>query len=263
MFNFLDETSSERINLNENIFNSIYQRALDPLDFNNHKDDYNYENHFDEFFHNDSIMLKTNSNVNITINKKLSGRKRKREIKEGGKTHNKFAHDNIIRKINVGFLNFLIKFINAILNKLNINGKFEEINGTFKKKIKIKEIEEWKKYTVKKLLTLDINKKFHDQKKNYELFKTIFENDNYNNKILDNLKSKKYIEIFKEHYYINEKFINYDGLELELPMTFGDFLEKKAEKNSLYKQKINEVIKKYFIPSIPNIFVCEKMEKII
>ena len=122
-----------------------------------------------------------------------------------------------------------------------------------------------------KLLTLDINKKFQDQKKNYELFKTIFENDNYNNKIfenesynnqiLDNLKSKKYIEIFKEHYYINEKFINYDGLELELPMTFGDFLEKKAEKNSLYKQKINEVIKKYFIPPIKNIFICKKMEK--
>ena len=45
MFNFLDETSPERINLNENIFNSIYQRALDPLNFNNPEDDYNYENH--------------------------------------------------------------------------------------------------------------------------------------------------------------------------------------------------------------------------
>ena len=260
MFNpFLDNTSSE--SLNESILGFIYKRSLEPIDFNNYEDDFDFENHFDKLYQNFSTMENYNSNVNIIINKKLSGRKRKREIKEGEKIHNKFTHDNIIIKINVDFLNFFIMFINAILNKLKINGKFEEINGEFKKTIRIKKIEKWKKYTVKDLLILDINKKFNNKKKNDELFNKIFENESYNNQILDNLKSKKYIEIFKEHYYINEKFINYEGLDLELASTFDDFLKKKAKENILYKQKINEVIEKYFIPPIKNIFICKKMEK--
>ena len=72
--------------------------------------------------------------------KKLSGRKRKNSFDVKGKFHTKNQNDNILRKINVHFLNFIIDFMNEILNKCyinskNINDKFYEINGKYKKKI--------------------------------------------------------------------------------------------------------------------------------
>lgn len=67
--------------------------------------------------------------------KKLSGRKRKNPSENKRKIHNKYDNDNILRKLNIYFLNFLIGFINKVLLKCNINGKFYDINGDFKKKL--------------------------------------------------------------------------------------------------------------------------------
>ena len=73
--------------------------------------------------------------------KKLSGKKRKNSFDVKGKFHTKNQNDNILRKINVHFLNFIIDFMNEVLNKCNninsknINDKFYEINGKYKKKL--------------------------------------------------------------------------------------------------------------------------------
>lgn len=262
MFNFLDSPSLETIN--ESISSSINIRPFEPLNLNDEDGNFYTENRINEFYQNISTMTKTNLNINKIINKKPSGRKRKRELIDGEKTHNKLDNDNILRKLNIGFLNFLIDFINTILKKLGIkNDKFEHINGEFKKQITIKTIEKWKEKTVKEFLILDINKKFKDQKINEKLFNKIFENKTNIIPILENIKSKTYIEIFNKIYYKNEKNIFYEGLELELPSTFGDFLKEKAEENCVYKQKIIELIKKHLIPNNPNIFKCEKIENSI
>ena len=82
----------------------------------------------------DKNILKNEENYS---QKKLSGRKRKNSNKDKGKFHNKSQNDNILRKINVHFLNFIIDFINELLNKCNlksknIDDKFYEINGKYK-----------------------------------------------------------------------------------------------------------------------------------
>ena len=47
-----------------------------------------------------------------------SGRKRKRQLKDGEKIHDKFAADNILRKIHVHFMSFILSVVNELLNHL-------------------------------------------------------------------------------------------------------------------------------------------------
>jgi len=189
-----------------------------------------------------------NNNYNCS-QKKLSGRKRKNLLDNKVKFHNKSQNDNILRKINVHFLNFIIDFINEVLCKCNlktknINDKFYEINGKYKKIINKTNFNSISNQTISQILTLENNNKYINKNQNRELFNKI---KNNNNEILNKILSKKYIDIFKEVFYINKKDIIYEGLELNLPKTFDDFLlNVKANEDNLYKIRIEQVIKKYY-----------------
>lgn len=69
-----------------------------------------------------------------------------------------------------------------------------------------------------------------------------------NNTNLNNILSKTYIQIFIEVFYRNEKEIIYEGLKLNLPIKFDDFLKKVAKEDYYYRQRIRSVIKKNFFP---------------
>ena len=189
--------------------------------------------------------------------KKLSGRKRKSSFDNKGKFHNKSQNDNILRKINGHFLNFLIDFMNQVLSKCNIitenkkKNHFCGVNGDFKKIINKTNFDSICNQSISQILTLENNYKFKNKNKNRELLNKIKDN---NNEILNKILSKKYIDIFKEVFYINKKVIIYEGLQLNLPKTFDDFLVKvKANEDSSYKMRIEEVIKKNFFPQKFNV----------
>ena len=248
--NFLEENDVE-LDITRDPF-----ELLEPdnyLKFDNMNFIFNNENSF-EFRKDETQEKEKEKNVlqNNTINypqKKLSGRKRKNQIDNKGKIHNKTQNDNILRKINVHFLNFIIDFINEVLCKCNlktknINDKFYEINGKYKKIINKTNFNSISNQTISQILTLENNNKYINKNQNRELFNKI---KNNNNEILNKTLSKKYIDIFKEVFYINKKDIIYEGLELNLPKTFDDFLlNVKANEDNLYKIRIEQVIKKYY-----------------
>jgi len=248
--NFLEENDVE-LDITRDPF-----ELLEPdnyLKFDNMNFIFNNENSF-EFRKDETQEKEKEKNVlqNNTINypqKKLSGRKRKNQIDNKGKIHNKTQNDNILRKINVHFLNFIIDFINEVLCKCNlktknINDKFYEINGKYKKIINKTNFNSISNQTISQILTLENNNKYINKNQNRELFNKI---KNNNNEILNKILSKKYIDIFKEVFYINKKDIIYEGLELNLPKTFDDFLlNVKANEDNLYKIRIEQVIKKYY-----------------
>ena len=248
--NFLEENDVE-LDITRDPFD-----LLEPdnyLKFDNMNFIFNNENSF-EFRKDETQEKEKEKNVlqNNTINypqKKLSGRKRKNQIDNKGKIHNKTQNDNILRKINVHFLNFIIDFINEVLCKCNlktknINDKFYEINGKYKKIINKTNFNSISNQTISQILTLENNNKYINKNQNRELFNKI---KNNNNEILNKILSKKYIDIFKEVFYINKKDIIYEGLELNLPKTFDDFLlNVKANEDNLYKIRIEQVIKKYY-----------------
>ena len=196
-----------------------------------------------------------NNNYNCS-QKKLSGRKRKNLLDNKVKFHNKSQNDNILRKINVHFLNFIIDFINEVLCKChiktkNINDKFYEVNGQYKKIINKTNFNFISNQTISQILSLENNNKYINKHQNRELLDKIKDN---NNEILNKILSKGYIDIFKEVFILNKKEIFYEGLELNLPKTFNDFLVNiKANNDTLYKMRIEEVIKKYYFPQKFNV----------
>ena len=173
---------------------------------------------------NNPANISENENIFVEINKyqdfsqssnikdsasPFSGRKRKNKIKEGEKKHDKYSNDNILRKLNIHFLNFLIVFINEVLHNCNIDKKFNNINYEDKRKISKKDFYKIKNETIRSLLNLQNDKKFNNYNRNKQLYDIIFKNSD--NKVLNRILNKRYIDIFKEIYYNNKKNLFYEG----------------------------------------------------
>ena len=169
------------------------------------------------------------------------------------KTHTKYSEDNILRKLNTYFLNFIINFINVIISeKKNIDIKFKKINHQYKKRINKKNFSGYKNKTIGELLNLDNDKKF----KNFEINRNLYGKINaINDSTLNNILSKRYIDIFKEVFYENEKNFNHEGKNLIIPNNFLDFLNKE---NDTYKNKVKKVIEKYYFPKT-KLFIVQKI----
>ena len=195
----------------------------------------------------------------ISIKKEIkAGRKRKREIDDenNGKTHTKDAYDNINRKIQVHFINFLIDSINEILENNGIKKKFLDIDYNIKKNVKNVNVENLKTKEIGQILCEDISTKNKNQ---YKIDKTI--NKNLYSEIIKKdairkILSEKYINIFNNIYYKNKRDLNDYGLNIKLSnkvKTYQDLLDKN-NKNSEYIEKINIFVKEYYLPK----FVIQK-----
>ena len=194
-------------------------------------------------------MNNTNDNANIRNDTKNMLRKKRKK-----NNHNKFSSDNIIIKLNRYIMNFIIILINEILNKLEKNigeiDDFRYINGKEKKNINQCNISTIKDYTIKHILHFDNSLKYKDKNHNRELINKIL---NIDNSSLQKILNMKYIDIFKNYYYINKKDIIIEDLKISLPETFDDFLKKiKAKEDLRYQDKINKLIKKNLLDSNDN-----------
>lgn len=198
---------------------------------------------------NSNLMNNTNDNANIRNDTKNMLRKKRKK-----NYHNKFSSDNIIIKLNRYIMNFIIILINEILNKLEKHigetDDFRFINGKEKKKINQCNISTIKDYTIKHILHFDNSLKYKDKNHNRELINKIL---NIDNSSLQKILNMKYIDIFKNYYYINKKDIIIEDLKISLPETFDDFLKKiKAKEDLRYQDKINKLIKKNLLDSNDN-----------
>ena len=246
---YLAELNNEFDENSEDLLNFSSGMDINPEGFFGINDSFNF------IFNNQNIFIskaETNENTNLRSNKfnittrNLSGRKRNKNSNR--KIHDKNFNDNILRKINVNFLNFIISFLNQVLSKYYKNEKFYKINANYKKKINKKNFNLIKNETIAQILVQENSLKFTNREHNRELLKKI-KDDNI--EIMNRILSKSYINIFKELYYCNKKKITYEGLELNLKKTFADFLAKLRKKeNSLYIQNIEKVVQKYYFPKL-------------
>ena len=183
------------------------------------------------------------------IKEKRAGRKRKRDNENINKIHSKYDYDNIMRKIQVHYQNFLLSFINEILKHFGVNQKFLNIDYNSKKDIKLKNIENLKSKEIGEILRQNISPKYREKYKNdkeinNKLYLEVIKYDNIR-KIL----SEKYINIFRNFYYKNKRDLNDYGLNIQLSnnvKTYQDLLEKYS-KESDYREKIINYGKKCYI----------------
>ena len=226
-------------------------------DFND-KNTITYES--TKFSENKSI-LKINKIFEIKKEKKIIkrlGRKRKGDYLKSNdaKFHSKYDYDNIIRKIQVHFQNFLISFINEILIHFGFKNKFLNIDYNYKKDIKTKTVEKLKLLEIGQILRQNISTKYKkqykdDKEKNNNLYLEIANNAKYGS--IRKILSETYINIFRNFYYKNKKDLGDYGLNIKLSInvkTYKDFLENLNKENEdiKYIEKIKEIVKECYLP---------------
>lgn len=206
------------------------------------------------------FLVKKDMNYSQSTFNQLSRKKRNRgkkraknfEENENRKIHDIYSTDNILRKIQVHYLNFIILFINILLKNLNYSEEFFKLDYEFKKNIKKEFLESLKKQTLGEIISNKISIKYKKYDKNIN--KTIYEKIK-ENEILNNILSENYIKFFKKIYYKSYYNINLKeyGLDKEIILSkkvkmYKDFLKDNKESGEKYIKYIKECTLKNFLP---------------
>ena len=150
------------------------------------------------------------------------------------KAHDKYSPDNLLRKIQVHFLTFIISFLNEILLLLNYNQKFLKLNYEYKRNVNKKNIQKLKEQNIKNIVCNEISKKYRNVKlPNATICEQIKDNE-----VLNKILSENYLTLFKKIYYKSSKIINLKEYGLDKNIV----LSKKVKMfEDLLKGKDNEV----------------------
>ena len=190
-------------------------------------------------FKNTSNIYKINKNISINGMKILDPNR---------KVHSASDDDNILRKIQVHFLSFIISFTNDVIctfSKEKDIPLFKNLDYKIKKVVNHKSIENLKKKTISEILQFKVSPKMKicDESVNRRIFAIIWARLPLLHKFLQT----NYLTFFKDYYYdIKNKKIEVNGIEIQLSSktkTFNDLIEK----NSNYKEKIKYVAINYFL----------------
>ena len=201
---------------------------------------------------------KDNYKNSLFINKKR-GRKK---IKNINAIHNKFVTDNLLRKIQIHYINFIVSFINEVLQIFGYKQKLLFLNYKFKSNVNKNNINHLKNSSIGDILCTDISPKYS---KNSPKYNNIIINIIKNNPIINSILSENYLHLFKNIYYKGKRIIDlkYYGLDTKIILSkkiemYHDLLNKSYNSNSIkidfYIKRMNECVAKTFL--LNSIFVC-------
>ena len=247
-------------NKNENLEDSFNRAFMNVFSIKKTKD----ENEIDEkllYFttensnstSNESTKSK-NSQVknNFFISKKTKrGRHKLNEQnseKAGNIMHGKDAQDNILRKIQIRSLNYMISFSNVILKEFNYKEQFLNIDYNFKNNVNKERLDSLKTQTLSDIVCNNISSKYttKDIDTNRKIYEKIKENE-----VLKKIFDEKYLVLFK-FYFENKKRISlkvYDSdKEIflgEKTKTFKDLISKNSNDEEYIKNIIRCVYQNF------------------
>ena len=139
-------------------------------------------------------------------NKKLTGKKRGRNPKfQKTKVKNrKYDQDDILTKIQAHYISYIINFLNKVSSALGIKEEFKEIKYSLKKNVSYEYFTQLQGKTLKDIVSMETSNKYSKfgKEHNKDLCESI------DNKVVQNILSKKYLEFFQNYYYKDVKEIN-------------------------------------------------------
>lgn len=170
------------------------------------------------------------------------------------KCHNNNATDNILRKAQVHYLNFIESFLNDILENFGYKERFHKLDYQFKKNIKKNFVESLKEKTISEIISNKISSKYKRKKEDFN--GNLCEKLKKENKVLENILSQNYLLLFQKVYYKNINNINLKDYGLNKDIFLSD--KVKMYKDLLIKNKesflnlkhINKCIKEYYYPKL-------------
>ena len=205
------------------------------------------------------FLLKKDNGFSQNDSTELTKKKRKRgkENSKGSKNakvHNIFSQDNLLRKIQIHYLNFIISFLNNIIKHLNYDDKkFLKLNYEFKKNVSKNFFNTLKEKTIGEIITNKISIKYkkHEKNTNDIIYQELKEN-----KVLNNLFSENYLKFFKKFYFKSYKIISLKdyGLDKEFVLSnkvkmYKNLLKDNESLGKNYKKYINKCAIKNFLPN--------------
>ena len=225
-------------------------------------------NQKDNFFPKNKFnIIKDSSEANSMKLEKILYKKRGRKsLKIGKRQHSALDDDNIIRKIQVHFISFIIDITNDLIRSVYPNNKniyFKSINYEFKKTVNHSYIQGLLSKNIGEIVRLEAspkNKKF-DKNINSNIYEKLC-----NNEIFKNYFQTSYLEMFNKYYYQEKKEIDVFGIKVNLsPRTklFSDLLAKNI--SSEHGHKIIEIAEQYFVNSKKDsnpVFIIQKNESL-
>lgn len=168
-------------------------------------------------------------------------KKRGRKSMKKKKFHLKSDFDNVLTKIQIHFLNFLINISNdvlkATLTKNNLH--FKHINYKFKKQITYEHIKYLKTVPIKVLLEKDISSKYRKYSKDFN--SKILQQVIPSSKWLEEFFNMKYLSLFRIYYNNCKplKQINFNGKNINLSLNTKSFFNLlKKNRIKLMRAKI-------------------------
>ena len=190
----------------------------------------------------------------IILNKKRRGRPKQKqeEINKNEdnhyiKIHDKNTSDNLLRKIQVHYLSFIVLFLNEILGFLNLKKQFLRLNYQFKMNVKKEFFNSLKVKTIGDIINNQIRNKYKcEQNYNENIYKKT-----KGNVVLKNLYSENYLLFFKKIYIKSEKIINLREYGLNKKIILSDkvkmFKDLIKNKDNIYKEKIINSVNHHFL----------------
>lgn len=208
------------------------------------------------------------SNMNDSENNSNDGNIRKRRGRKpknkslNKKFHDKNDFDNILRKIQVHFLSFIIAFCNDLIAAFLPNNKelkFKNLDYKLKKTVKHSYVENLKTKKIGEILQFNVSSKI--KKFNNSINQQIYQKVCELSPILNNFFNMSFVEFFNQYYYKSKPSFYVEGKIINLSertKSFADLIEK----NNIGAQKIQEIAIHNFMKSEfnskPTIFVINK-----
>lgn len=199
---------------------------------------------------NKQIFLTSPDKAKTLLSKKsFRGRKGMQDNNSDKRIHSASDDDNVLRKIQVHFLSFLVNFANDVLRAF-IEDKnvpqFKNIDYKIKKIVKHKVVEDFKSKTIGEILKSRISPKMktHDTFANNSIYEDICKRS----PLMEEFLQTQYINLFKQYYNNKDRKFEVNGKIIQLSSktkTYNDLVLK----NYQYKDKIKYVTNTYFLNS--------------
>ena len=241
----------------KNYSNILLYDKICPLEY----DDISNE---DLYFINKQLSLdKKNETISSTDAKSknnqelmLSQKRNKDNKTKRKKEHSKFEKDNVMRKLNIHYISFIVKYVNYNIIKL-ISKKhplFTNLSYDFKKKLNNSTFNELKNKTIGEVLKNEGSNKnkrniTYEKDDNEKVYNSVYPT------ILKDLLDINYIQFFRQVYTRGSKDNTHDIYKnYKTPkniLFFDDFLKKEIQRDKingeLYKERLKYISKSEFI----------------
>ena len=179
----------------------------------------------------------------------LSTKRGRKKKGEKSKVHNKHSFDNILAKIQIHFLSFIINLLNDALKAEfgeNTSFNFKDLPHKFKKNVKFISFYSINNCMIKDLLKIEISGKYKKFCKNIN--EIIFNEVCHKSDWLDDFFKLKNFDIFKDYYNKEEPLrkIEYKTKTIILSKKTKTVYDL-YEKNPTQKKEISEIINRIYI----------------